>query len=118
MWRFNDFKETLVMVKCLFPDVDVKERPSLRIIKKRKASKDSAKLKLPPLTKLERCLMCKLFFRRDLNEEFIGLIFDRHRNTIGKVLKEWAPRWGKAGEQCSILDVNKRFLDAEEPDRS
>ena len=73
MWGFNDFKETLVIVKCLFPDVDVKERPSLRINKKRKASKDPAKLKLPPLTKLERCLLCKLFFRRDLNEEFIGL---------------------------------------------
>ena len=64
------------------------------------------------------CLLCKLFFRRNLNTEFIGLVFEKHRTRIGQVLRDWAPRWGKAGEQLSILDITLDFLDSEEPDRS
>ena len=69
------------------------------------------------LTHLERCLICKLFFCRDLNEEFTALIFGKHRTTIGKVLKGWAARWGKTNEQLSILDVTKEHLKGEEPEQ-
>lgn len=45
-------------------------------------------------------------------------MFNRHRATIGQVLKERATRWAKAGEQLSILDVTEEYLDEEEPERS
>ena len=53
-----------------------------------------------------------------MSQEFIGLIWDRHRTRIGQILKVWARRWGKAGEQLSILDETKEFLEDKEPDRS
>ena len=112
LWGFESYKETLVMVECLFEDVDVSHTPSFKTSGDDKLAFDNH------LTPLEQCLICKLFFRRDLNEEFIALIFGKHRTTIGKVLKKWAPRWGKAGEQLSILDVTKEYLDGEEPERS
>ena len=121
MWGFESYDETLTIVGCLFPDVDVAHVPKLNPpTKKRKLSdSESAKLDISNhLTPLERCLICKLFFRRIQNQEFIGYMFDRHRTTIGKVLKEWAPRWGKAGEQLSILDITEEYLDEEEPVRS
>ncbi|EJK54476.1 hypothetical protein THAOC_25893, partial [Thalassiosira oceanica] len=119
LFGFNSFDETLTMVECLFPDVDVTQLPMLTPPKKsRKVSGDAPELKMSQLTPLERCLLCRLFFRRDLTQEFIGLIFNRHRTYIGKILRDWAPRWGKAGEQLSILDITREFLLDEEPDRS
>ena len=117
LWGFESYDETLIMVKCLFDDVDVNITPSFQTTNKRKSNE--AKLSFPyRLTPLEQCLICKLFFRRGLNEEFIGLIFGKHRTTIWKVLKIWAPRWGKAGEQLSILDISRYYLDKEEPEWS
>lgn len=120
LWGFNSFDETLVMVECLFPDVDLKELPQLQPNKRRRVQSTGASdsVKMPYMSQIEKCLVCRLFFRRDLTQEFIGLIVDRHRTTVGLILKEWAPRWGKAGEQCSCLDITKAYLDAEEPDRS
>ena len=67
----------------------------------------------------KKCLLCKLFFRRDLTQEFIGLIFNKHRTYIGKILKEWGGRWGKGGEQCNTIDITfGNFLASEEPARS
>ena len=119
LWGFDSYEETLVMVKCLFEDVNIDDIPTLRSNKKRKATNNDVMLDLPRITKpLEKCLICRMFFRNDLSHEFIALIFGRHRTTIGSILKEWAPRWGKAGEQLSILDITDKYLEEEEPDRS
>lgn len=118
LWGLADnFDETLTTIECLFEDVDINKRPTLQISRKRKLGKDALP-SIGPVSDLEKCLLTKLFFRRDMNEEFIALIFGKHRTSIGKYLKEWAPRWGKAGEQCSILDITLEYLDSEEPDRS
>ena len=96
LWGFESYHETLVMVECLFEDVDVNNIPTLHRTKKRKlsSSDNNVALALPRnMTPLEKCLICKMFFRNDLSQEFIGLIFGKHRTTIGSVLKEWAPRW-------------------------
>ena len=95
LWGFESYEETVTYVQCLFPDLDVKNIPKLHPTKKRKSrDDDNVKLDLPwCMTPLEKCLACRLFFRTDLNQEFIGLIFGKHRTTIGKTLDEWAPRW-------------------------
>ena len=88
MWGFESYDETLAIVDCLFPDVNVDQVPILNPpMKKRKLSdKKSAKLDLSKhLKPLERCLICKLFFRRIQNQEFIGYMFNRHRTTIGTI---------------------------------
>lgn len=53
----------------------------------------------PFLSDLKKCLIFKLCFRCDLNQELIGNSFTKHCNLIGHVLKEWGPRLGKAGEK-------------------
>lgn len=64
LWGFKSYDETLVMVSCLFPDVNVNEVPTLKPPNKRRKTTHT-KLSLPHhLTDLERCLICKLFFRR------------------------------------------------------
>ena len=95
LWGFESYQETVTYVQCLFPDLDVKNIPKLHPTKKRKShDDDNVKLDLPwRMTPLEKCLACRLFFRTDLNQEFIGLIFGKHRTTIGNPLDEWAPRW-------------------------
>jgi len=95
LWGFESYEETVTYAQCLFPDLDVTNIPKLHRIKNRKSrDDDNVKFYLPwRMTPLEKCLACRLLFRTDLNQEFIGLIFGKHRTTIGNTLDEWAPRW-------------------------
>lgn len=118
LWGANTYGELLTLVECAFPDVDIDNAPTIHPPSKKRKSPSP----LPDAdyftTPLERCLVCRLFFRLNLSQEFIGLLFDKHRTTIGSILKEWAPRWGKFGEQISILDITEDYLTKEEPQRS
>ncbi|KAL9188987.1 hypothetical protein ACHAXT_011477 [Thalassiosira profunda] len=88
LWGFNSFDEALVYVECFFPDVDTSQSPGLQRATRRKRQKGSH----DPADEVKKsCLLCKLFFRRDLSEQFLALIFNKHRTTIGRLLKEWAP---------------------------
>ena len=117
LWGANTYEELLALVECAFPDVDIGNVPIISPPSKRRKTSSAPDANYFT-TPLERCLVCRLFFRRELSEEFLSLIFGKHRTTIGNILKEWAPRWGKFGEQISILDVTKDYLDKEQPDRS
>ena len=78
LWGFENFSETLTLVECFFPDVNVNDIPTIRPTTRRKSSND-VKLDLPrSMTPLEKCLICRMFFRVDLTEEFLGLIFGKH----------------------------------------
>ena len=59
-----------------------------------------------------------VFHLRD-KQNFLALIIDRHRTTIGKIIKEWewAPKWGEVGEDLSLLDITEDYLSREEPDK-
>ena len=129
LWGFDSYGETKQYVEDFFPDVTASpptayfkpDRPA-RVARgrgrQRKHFQISSKLELSALSKFEKCLICRLFFRRELPQGFIGLMFGSHRTWIGQVLQEWAPRWGKVAEQITILDVWEHYLDSEEPDRS
>lgn len=81
----------------MFPDLDMNKLPKLKPRRKSSSQSSSSNVldnvSLPYMSQLEKCLLCKLFIRHALNEEFLGLIVDRHRTTIGGILKEWSPRW-------------------------
>ena len=42
----------------------------------------------------------------------LALICGRDRSTITPYIQTWAPKWGEAGEDISILDITGDFLDA------
>ena len=114
LWGFRSYGETKQYVSDLFVDVV----PVPVGAKVPRSGNSPAKLELTQLSPFEKCLLARLFFRRELPQGFIALIFGKHRTHVGRILREWAPRWGKAGEQLSIIDVTEEYLDAEEPDRS
>ena len=77
----------LVMVECLFPDVGVDKNPTMYPVKKnnrppKEKKRHDAKLVMQPLIDIEKCLLARLFFRRDLTQDFLGLIFSRHHTSI------------------------------------
>lgn len=114
LWGFRSYGETKQYVSDLFVDVV----PVSVGAKMPRSGNSPTKLELTELSPFEKCLLTRLFFRRELPQGFIALIFGRHQTHVGRILQEWAPRWGKAGEQLSIIDVTEEYLDAEEPDRS
>lgn len=122
LWGANTYDELITLVECAFPDVKIDNAPTIHPPSKKPSKKRKSPTPLPDAdyftTPLERCLVCRLFFRLNLSEEFIALLFGKHRTTIGNILKEWAPRWGKFGEQISILDITEDYLTKEEPQRS
>lgn len=65
----------------------------------------------------ESCLVCRLFFHHRENEGILGLIWNRHRTQMGRILHKWSPYWGEAGEDMSLLDIGWNcYLDKEHPD--
>ena len=86
MWGFNNSEETMVMVECLFPDVETTEIPTIQPNTQRMKNAphrvDDLKV-VPHMSKIkEKCPVCRLSFYCNLNYEFIGLILHRHRTTI------------------------------------
>ena len=45
---------------------------------------------------------------------FIG----RARTIVGKIIKQWAPRWANVGLDLSILDITDDYLEKEVPDKN
>lgn len=71
---------------------------------------------LPSLSAFEQCLLCKMFFRCFTLQPINALIMDKHRTTIGKILKVWAPKWANVGEALCCLDITADYLVKEVPD--
>lgn len=114
LFGYLSWKETKQYVQAFFPgEVEVYD-PSKHI----ELDAKSKELTLPPLSSFERCLICRLFFRCFTLQPIHALIVDRHRTTIGKILKQWAPKWANVGEALSCLDVTADYLTKEVPDRN
>ena len=59
--------------------------------------------------------MAKLRMRRGVSLLFLSLIFCRNRTSIRIYVTYGAARWGEAGENLSILELTKEYLDHERP---
>lgn len=103
LFGFATWDETTRYVRALFPDVDTNQRCAVKF-QANKSSKDSGYYVTPHhLTDFERCLLCKMFFRSIPHRGKLAAIFGVSLITASRILDKWHPRWGKAGEQLSIL---------------
>lgn len=66
-------------------------------------------------TELMKCLVTKMRFHRKLTLKALGAIWGRDWSTISKYIKKWAPLWGEAGLDFSILDVPTAFQERAMP---
>lgn len=109
---FATFDEMLVYVKALFPDVDISCCEQTCHI----ANDGTLKLDHYHLTSLEQCISAKMYMHSLPFRAIVARIFGRSDARMGRIIKEWAPRWGKAGEFLSILPMPEWYFDKELPD--
>ena len=62
------------------------------------------------MTEFEKCLLTKMRIHRGYPQSTLGLIWGRSVTRVSEFISEWAPRWGEAGEDLSILDISEEFL--------
>lgn len=94
---FKDYAEFVTYHKCLWPDVDT-----------------IVHIKDGHITEFEKSIITKIVFRKGLEFKLLGFIWDR--TNIGRYVKSWAPLWGEAGADLSILDINEDILRALTPE--
>ncbi|KAL7528716.1 hypothetical protein ACHAXR_002591, partial [Thalassiosira sp. AJA248-18] len=115
LWGYNSWAEAKLYVDAYFPsEVDVVDDPFNQIQQK----KDGDMIIPTYLSPFEKCMVCRMFFHVFSNQQVIGLIIDRHRTSIGKIVKEWAPKWANVGMDLSCLDITSDYLFKEVPNRN
>ena len=94
---FISYAEFTIYHNCLWPDVST-----------------IVHVKDGHITEFEKSMMTKMYFRKGLEFELIGHIWGR--SNIGRYVKSWAPLWGEAGANLSILDINESILHSLTPE--
>jgi hypothetical protein len=112
LFGFQSFSETLVYINALFPDVDTTFRHTIQVRQNGTVTFQSH----AKLSSLEQCLATKMFMHSLPNRAVVSRIYGRSNQRLSQVLREWAPRWGKAGEFLSILPMPSFYFDKEIPD--
>lgn len=113
LFGFEDWKETYLYIKSYFPDVNIQLKGKIACNNK----KDSDIVIVPrELTDFERCLACKIFFQSMPHRGKVAVAFGVSDDVIGHAVDEWGARWGKAGEQQSVLVMTREYLKKECPD--
>ena len=112
LFGYRSYQEAKEYIDAYFHgEVDVSE-DRLEAIEKLIDAKDN----FIPLSPYERCLCCRMFIRCFPKQKLLSLIFDRHRTTIGDILREWMPKWGNVGQDLSCLDITLDYLLKEFPE--
>jgi hypothetical protein len=99
LFGFKSWHETLVYLWVFWPHL---VRPQLN---------GPAEARTRDMTPLECCLITKMRFRRGFCLLTLALMWGRTATCIGKYYDTWAPAWGEAGEDFSILDLCDEDLD-------
>lgn len=97
LFGLHTFDEYKVYCVCLFQGIKLEYGNS----------------KLDNITDWEKISIAKLRMRRGIAIHLLGLIFNRKRTTVGSYVTFGAEKWGEAGENLSILDLTKEYLDHE-----
>ena len=63
-----------------------------------------------PITEFEKALITRMRMAKAMKLDMIGLIFNRSKQRIGCYINSWAPKWGAAGMDLSILDVSDYLI--------
>jgi hypothetical protein len=113
LFGFEDWKETYLYIKCSFREIDIRLKGKIACDN----AKDGKVIVVPQyLTDFERCLACKMFFQCMPHRGKVAAAFGVSDDVIGRAISEWGARWGKAGEQLSILIITRNYLKRECPD--
>ena len=99
LFGFHSFHEYKIYCQCLFKGLTLEYGTN----------------KADNITDWEKLTMAKLRMRRGVSLLLLSLIFGRNRTSIGVYVTYGAARWGEAGENLSILDLTKEYLDHERP---
>ena len=99
LFGFHSFDEYKVYCGCLFQGLTLEYGTS----------------RADNITDWEKLTMAKLRMRRGVSLLLLSLIFCRNRTSIGVYVTYGAARWGEAGENLSILELTKEYLDYERP---
>lgn len=67
------------------------------------------------ITPFEKALVTKMRFQLAMCEDTLGLIWGRSQSRINAYIHEWAPLWGRAGRDLSLLDVDEDYIELELP---
>ena len=110
---FHTWKEFEIYVMDLFPDVDVNLKGKVAL-----GGANGREIVLVPekLTEFEKCTICRVFFRCIPHRRKLASMFGVDNSTVGRAIRDWGPRWGKGGEQLSILIITPRYLLRERPE--
>jgi len=112
LFGFEDWKETYLYVESYFPDVNIRLKGKIACDDK----KDGNIAVVPKaLTDFERRLACKIFFQCMPHRGKVAVAFGVSDDVIGRAVQEWGARWGKAGEQQSVLIITREYLKKECP---
>ena len=110
LFKFQTYDEMCIYVEEFFTDVP-RERSRVVI-----QQNGEAAIEPPDLTDFEKIVLVRYFLTSSPHREKTAKVYGVVRTTITKYLDEWAPRWGKFGEHCSICPVPHDFFDRERPD--
>ena len=93
LWGFRTWEETKEYVGAFFPELSVEwgNTPEAH------------------LTAFEKCLLARMRIHRAFEFEALASIFDRTVGSIQAYVDEWIPRWGEAGQDLSILELDKTW---------
>ena len=99
LFGFRDWGEALGYLWALWPEL----QPTIR----REAKGFSPS---EPITEFEKCLITKMRIHRAFKIEDLALFWGRDRGTVGKFVREWAPKWGEKGREWSTLNLTPAYL--------
>ncbi|EJK76479.1 hypothetical protein THAOC_01755 [Thalassiosira oceanica] len=117
LFGYHGWEETEHYIGAYFPEeVNVNEDRLKSIDKMLEALEDKKKGKEFYLTAFEKCLTCRMFIRCFRRQKILALIMGKHRTMIGKILKEWMPKWANVGQDLLCLDITIDYLTKELPE--
>ena len=112
LFGFRTWVETKEYCLCLFPDLEKSYISPRKILVEKAWSAKKSKVKM---TKFEHCLIAKMFIHSFPIRTRLAKVFGISGSQVGRIISEWVPRWGKAGEQLSVLIIDEHYLRKECP---
>ena len=99
LFGFQDWGEVLCYLWILWPELEPTIRREPEVFS---PSED--------ITEFEKCLITKMRIHRAFKLEDLAMQWGRCRAHIGKIVREWAPKWGEKGREWSCLNLTPAYL--------
>ena len=103
LFGFNNFDEAVLYMEILF-QIEGLKCPVFD-------ERDTA----IAITPFEKALVTKMRFQLAMCEDTLALIWGRSQSRINTYIQEWAPLWGRAGRDLSLLDIDEEYIELELP---